>query len=141
MLLVFYLGDISLLGFSAATIVWGLLIYFLSWIYNFFFSQYVLNSGIDFNSRKDFEFFNKKKEFYECGFKSTIDLNIQLDIHYALIAVFFIIYDIELVFLLPVFINFFSISFFSFLVYLLFVYIIGLSFYYEWKFSGLDWQL
>ena len=135
------IGDISLLAFIIGITIIGFLFYFLSWIYNFFFNQNLLNSGLDYNSRKDQEVFNKKKEFYECGFKSTIDLNIQLDMQFSLIAVFFIIYDIELIFLFPILINFIYISFFSYIIYILFIYIIGLSFYYEWKFSGLDWQL
>ena len=135
------IGDVSLIGFVVAINIVSFLFYFLSWIYNVFFNQNLLNSGLDFNSRKDYEHFNKKKEFYECGFRNNIDLNIQIDLHYALISVFFIIYDIELVFLLPIILNFITITFFNYIVFILFFYIIGLSFYYEWKFSGLDWQI
>lgn len=134
------MGDLSLIGFVIAITIIGFLFHFLSWIYNFFFNQNLLNSGLDFNSRRDYEVFSKKKEFYECGFKSTIDINIQLSLQFPLIAVFFIIYDIELVFLMPIFLNYLYMNLFNYVVYILFVYIISLSFYYEWKFSGLDWQ-
>ena len=51
-----------------------------------------------------------KKQFYECGFKSISELNIQVNYNFFMLAVFLILYDIEFTFLYPVLFNFSKIT-------------------------------
>ena len=61
-----------------------------------------------------------RKDFYECGFKPQVQRIIKISIQFLLISVFFLLYDIELVFLFPFVSSFTYIGFYDFLLLILF---------------------
>ena len=85
--------------------------------------------------------YNKDKlESYECGFEPFSNARSKFNIRFYLVAILFIIFDLEITFLVPWAISLNTIGktgFFS-MIFFLFVLIIG--FVYEWKKGALDWE-
>lgn len=102
--------------------VFPFLLFFFSNLYTFFFS----NNGININSR----------EFYECGFKAVSDNQVVLDIHYITIGLIFLIYEMEIILFVPIFINFMSYSYIFIFIVLYLLFIISISYIYEWDNYG-----
>ena len=85
--------------------------------------------------------FNKyveKTSPYECGFQPFDNTNVQFDIRYYLVAILFLIFDLELVYLLPWIINLSELNFYGFFSMFLFFIFLILGFYYEWLKGGLE---
>lgn len=89
-------------------------------------------------SKKKNHFF--KKKFYECGFNSLDDINIQVNINFLLIGIFLILYDIEFTLLMPFIFNIHLANSFNFLVFTLFFILIILSLLYDFQANAMDWQ-
>jgi NADH-quinone oxidoreductase subunit A len=83
---------------------------------------------------------NEKISSYECGFEPFEDARVKFDIHFYIIAIMFIIFDIELLFLFPWVLNIFNITFLGYICFIIFVGLITLGFYYEWLKKALDWS-
>jgi len=81
----------------------------------------------------------EKSSIYECGFDPFEDSRQKFDVKFYLVALLFIIFDLEISFLFPWCVILFSISFFGFFVMILFLFILTLGFFYEWKKGALDW--
>ena len=81
-----------------------------------------------------------KKQFYECGFKSISDINIQINLNFVMLCIFLILYDIEFTFLFPILFNFLNISLYHFIIYILFIISIIGSLYYDIQSNSLNWQ-
>lgn len=81
-----------------------------------------------------------KKNFYECGFKSTGDINVQINLNFSILCVFLILYDIEFTFLMPIFFNFLYVQLFEYIILNLFIIIILVSLVYDWQMNALNWQ-
>ena len=79
-----------------------------------------------------------KKQFYECGFKAISDINIQINLNFAMLCIFLILYDIEFTFLFPILFSFSNILFFQFLIYIIFIFLILLSLYYDIQANALN---
>ena len=60
-----------------------------------------------------------KKQFYECGFKAISDINIQINLNFAMLCIFLILYDIEFTFLFPILFSYTNIVFFQFFIFIL----------------------
>jgi NADH:ubiquinone oxidoreductase subunit 3 (subunit A) len=73
----------------------------------------------------------EKLSVYECGFDPYQDARLKFDIIYYLVAILFLIFDLELIFLFPFASVLHSISFFSFWVFLCFFLILTIGFIYE----------
>lgn len=86
-------------------------------------------------SRPDVE----KLSSYECGFLPFGNARMHFHVHYYLVAIFFIIFDLEIVFLIPWAYTFLFLNLLSTLYALLFLGFLGLGFFYEWKTGALDW--
>lgn len=82
---------------------------------------------------------NEKLSSYECGFEPFEDARVKFDIHFYIIAILFIIFDIELLFLFPWVLNISSIGYLGFINFFIFLALITLGFYYEWLKRALDW--
>ena len=82
---------------------------------------------------------NEKLSSYECGFNPFNDCLRKFDVQFYLVAILFIIFDLEISFLFPWSINLSTFSFFGFWVVSLFLFILTLGFIYEWKKGVLDW--
>lgn len=81
-----------------------------------------------------------KKQFYECGFKSLSELNIQININFAIICVFLILYDVEFMFIFPALFNISLISIEQLIILSIFIFLIIISLFYDWQLNSLNWQ-
>ena len=80
-----------------------------------------------------------KLSAYECGFNPYQDSKNEFEVKFYLIAILFIIFDLELSFLFPFIMCFESLHFLNFCSMLLFLLVLTVGFYYEWKKGALDW--
>ena len=77
---------------------------------------------------------------YECGFEAFEDARIKFDIRYYLIAILFILFDLEIAFLLPWALVFKQLGVYGFCVMLVFLTILIAGFIYVWKKGALEWE-
>jgi NADH-quinone oxidoreductase subunit A len=77
---------------------------------------------------------------YECGFEAFEDSRAQFDVRYYLVAIVFIIFDLEIAFLFPWAVVFHSIGYFAWGSMVLFLGILIVGFVYEWKKGALEWD-
>ena len=81
-----------------------------------------------------------KLSAYECGFEPFNDSRMEFDIRFYLVAILFIIFDLEIAFLFPWAITLGNIGLFGFFSMMLFLFILTIGFIYEWKKGALDWE-
>ncbi len=81
-----------------------------------------------------------KRSPYECGFEAFEDARMKFDIRYYLVAILFIIFDLEIAFLFPWAVALDSIGWFGFLAMMLFLGLLVIGFIYEWKKGALEWE-
>jgi NADH-quinone oxidoreductase subunit A len=77
---------------------------------------------------------------YECGFEAFEDSRMQFDVRYYLVAILFILFDLEIAFLFPWAVSLHEIGLFGFLAMMIFLAILVLGFIYEWMKGALDWE-
>ena len=77
---------------------------------------------------------------YECGFNAFEDTRQRFDVRFYLIAILFIIFDLEIAFLFPWAITLSKIGFFGFCSMISFLSILTIGFIYEWKKGALEWE-
>ena len=77
---------------------------------------------------------------YECGFEAFEDARMKFDVRYYLIAILFILFDLEIAFLFPWAIVLPDIGFFGFVAMMIFLAILIVGFVYEWKKGALEWE-
>ncbi len=77
---------------------------------------------------------------YECGFEAFEDARMQFDVRYYLVAILFILFDLEIAFLFPWAVSLGAIGFTGFLAMMVFLAILVVGFIYEWKKGALDWE-
>lgn len=77
---------------------------------------------------------------YECGFEAFSDARIQFDVRYYLVAILFIIFDLEVAFLFPWAISLGEIGGYGFWSMMIFLGILTAGFVYEWKKGALEWE-
>ena len=82
----------------------------------------------------------EKLSAYECGFEPFNDSRMEFDIRFYLVAILFIIFDLEIAFLFPWAITLGNIGYFGFYSMMLFLFILTIGFIYEWKKGALDWE-
>lgn len=82
----------------------------------------------------------EKVSAYECGFQPFADTRNKFDIKYYLIAILFIVFDLELIYLLPWAMALYEIGKFGIFSMFLFLIILTIGFIYEWKKGALDWD-
>ena len=82
----------------------------------------------------------EKLSAYECGFEAFSDSRMEFDIRFYLVAILFIIFDLEIAFLFPWAISLGSIGALGFYSMMLFLFILTIGFIYEWKIGALDWD-
>ena len=82
----------------------------------------------------------EKLSSYECGFEPFNDSRMEFDIRFYLVAILFIIFDLEIAFLFPWAITLGNIGYFGFFSMMLFLFILTIVFIYEWKKGALDWE-
>ena len=83
---------------------------------------------------------SEKLSPYECGFEAFEDARMQFDVRYYLVAILFILFDLEIAFLFPWAVSLQEIGFFGFMAMMIFLAILVLGFIYEWMKGALDWE-
>lgn len=83
---------------------------------------------------------SEKNSPYECGFESFEDARMRFDVRYYLVAILFIIFDLEIAFLFPWAVVLDQIGMFGYLAMMLFLGILVIGFIYEWKKGALEWE-
>jgi NADH-quinone oxidoreductase subunit A len=81
-----------------------------------------------------------KNSPYECGFEAFGDARMKFDVRYYLVAILFILFDLEIAFLIPWAVALGQIGMTGFLTGILFLAILTVGFVYEWKKGALDWE-
>ena len=77
---------------------------------------------------------------YECGFEAFEDSRMKFDVRYYLVAILFIIFDLEIAFLFPWAVVLDEIGMFGFVAMMLFLGILVVGFIYEWKKGAQEWE-
>ena len=77
---------------------------------------------------------------YECGFEAFEDTRARFDVRYYLVAILFIVFDLEIAFLFPWAVALADIGTFGLLAMGLFLLILVVGFIYEWKKGALEWD-
>jgi len=77
---------------------------------------------------------------YECGFEAFEDSRMKFDVRYYLVAILFIIFDLEIAFLFPWAIVLDRVGLFGLLAMAVFLGILVIGFIYEWKKGALEWE-
>ena len=77
---------------------------------------------------------------YECGFEAFEDARMKFDVRYYLVAILFILFDLEIAFLFPWAVVVNEIGLPGFLSMMLFLGILTIGFIYEWKKGALNWE-
>jgi NADH-quinone oxidoreductase subunit A len=83
---------------------------------------------------------SEKLSPYECGFEAFEDARMKFDVRYYLVAILFILFDLEIAFLFPWAIVVREIGLFGFLAMVVFLAILVVGFVYEWKRGALEWE-
>ena len=81
-----------------------------------------------------------KLSAYECGFDAFEDARTKFDVRYYLVAILFIIFDLEIAFLFPWAIALDQIGLAGFIAMMIFLALLVVGFIYEWKKGALDWD-
>ena len=82
----------------------------------------------------------EKLSAYECGFEPFNDSRIEFDVRFYLVAILFIIFDLEIAFLFPWAVSLGNIGILGFCSMMIFLFILAVGFIYEWKKGALDWE-
>jgi NADH-quinone oxidoreductase subunit A len=83
---------------------------------------------------------SEKLSPYECGFEAFEDARMKFDVRYYLVAILFILFDLEIAFLFPWAIVLQEIGMFGLLSMIVFLAILVVGFIYEWKKGALEWD-
>ena len=83
---------------------------------------------------------SEKLSPYECGFEAFEDSRMKFDVRYYLVAILFIIFDLEIAFLFPWAVVLEEINWFGFIAMVVFLGILVIGFIYEWVKGALEWE-
>jgi NADH-quinone oxidoreductase subunit A len=82
----------------------------------------------------------EKLSAYECGFNAFDDARMKFDVRFYLVAILFIIFDLEVAFLFPWAVAFKDIGLFGFWSMMVFLGVLTVGFIYEWRKGALEWD-
>jgi NADH-quinone oxidoreductase subunit A len=82
----------------------------------------------------------EKLSAYECGFEAFDDSRMEFDVRFYLVAILFIIFDLEIAFLFPWAISLGNIGALGFWSMMIFLFTLTIGFIYEWKKGALEWE-
>jgi len=83
---------------------------------------------------------SEKLSPYECGFDPFEDARVRFDVRYYLVAILFIIFDLEVAFLFPWAVSLGDIGLFGFWSMIVFLAVLTVGFAYEWRKGALEWE-
>lgn len=117
------MGSIVIISLLQHVFILGIIFWLLTW-------------GAEKFSNKKLH--RTKNQFYECGFKSISDLNLQVNISFSMICVFLILYDVEFTFLFPILVNYHLVDSTSLLIFIFFIFFIILALLYDLAHSAIS---
>ena len=82
----------------------------------------------------------EKNSAYECGFPAFDDARMKFDVRFYLVAILFIIFDLEVAFLFPWAVSLGEIGVFGFWSMMAFLFVLTVGFVYEWRRGALKWE-
>ncbi len=82
----------------------------------------------------------EKVSAYECGFEAFDDARMKFDVRFYLVAILFIIFDLEVAFLFPWAVAFKDVGWFGFWAMMIFLGVLTIGFIYEWRKGALEWD-
>ena len=123
------MGDFEIFFNYISVLILGIIIYNI--ISCFSLRSLILRFGFEKNSRKD---------FYECGFRPQNQKPLKLSIQFLLICIFFLMYDVELVFVFPYVSGVIFAGYFDFLLFILFFILFFVSLIFDYERHALYWQ-
>jgi NADH-quinone oxidoreductase subunit A len=82
----------------------------------------------------------EKLSAYECGFNAFDDARMKFDVRFYLVAILFIIFDLEVAFLFPWAVAFKDVGWFGFTSMMIFLGVLTVGFVYEWRKGALEWD-
>ena len=82
----------------------------------------------------------EKLSAYECGFEPFGDSRMEFDVRFYLVAILFIIFDLEIAFLFPWAVTLGNLGSLGFWSMMFFLFVLTIGFIYEWKKGALDWD-
>ena len=82
----------------------------------------------------------EKVSAYECGFNAFDDARMKFDVRFYLVAILFIIFDLEIAFLFPWAVAFGEIGLYGFWSMMIFLAVLTIGFIYEWRKGALEWD-
>ena len=77
---------------------------------------------------------------FECGFEAFENARMKFDVRYYLVAILFILFDLEVAFMIPWAVVFKDLGMVGFWPMLVFIAFLGIGFVYEWKKGALEWE-
>lgn len=83
---------------------------------------------------------SEKLSAYECGFNAFDDARMKFDVRFYLVAILFIIFDLEVAFLFPWAVAFGDLGLYGYVSMMIFLGILTIGFIYEWKKGALEWD-
>ena len=83
---------------------------------------------------------SEKLSPYECGFEAFEDARMKFDVRYYLVAILFILFDLEIAFLFPWAVALHEVGVAGFVAVVIFLAVLVVGFAYEWKKGALDWE-
>jgi len=83
---------------------------------------------------------SEKNSAYECGFNAFDDSRMRFDVRFYLVAILFIIFDLEIAFLFPWAVAFKEVGVFGFVSMMIFLAVLTIGFIYEWRKGALEWN-
>ena len=83
---------------------------------------------------------SEKLSPYECGFEAFEDARMKFDVRYYLVAILFILFDLEIAFLFPWAVVLQDVGFLGFVAMMVFLAVLIVGFIYEWKKGALEWE-
>jgi len=110
---------------------------FIFLVFALIFAGIMLGIGFTFGSNNPDP---EKNSPYECGFEAFEDSRMKFDIRYYLVAILFIIFDLEIAFLFPWAIVIHQVGLIGLISMAIFLMILVVGFIYEWKKGALEWD-
>lgn len=81
-----------------------------------------------------------KLDIFECGFHAFDDARMKFEVKYYLVAILFILFDLEVAFMFPWAVSFSEFGLYGFITIFIFLFILTIGFIYEWKKGALEWE-
>ena len=110
---------------------------FIYLFFSLFLSLLILGLSFVFSTQKPDP---EKISAYECGFDPFDDARSRFDIRFYLVAILFIIFDLEVTFLFPWAISLDKVNMFGFWTMVVFLILLTIGFVYEWRKGALEWE-